>query len=196
MPAGQPIFSARLRPVRVPAGRRRPSVWVALFLLLTTACLGARPVSEYEVKAAFLLNFARFVEWPAASHPDADSPLVIGIVGDDPFGEALPRIVKGQTAHGRRIEIRHFKEDGDHGACHLLFLSRSVAGRSDRILPSLRGRAILTVSEEENFARQGGVIGFALVDQTVRFDINLKAAAQAELRISSKLLNVARSVVE
>jgi hypothetical protein len=173
----------------VPAG-------VALLVLLAGFNSSARQVGEYEEKAVFLLNFAKFVEWPAKTFPDAKAPFVIGILGDDPFGDALVKIVKGQTARGRRIEVRHFKATEDYGGCQLLFLSRSVAAQSEEILQRLQGQPVLTVSEQENFVRQGGTIGFVVVGKSVRFDINARAAAAANLKVSSKLLAVARMVLK
>lgn len=164
-------------------------------LAAMTLQVGAAP-TEYQVKAAFLLNFAKFVEWPPKVFSDTNVTLVIGIVGEDPFGDALPQIIQGQTAQGRRIEIRRFKPDEDCGGCQVLFLSRSVADQTEAILQRLQGRPVLTVSEKEDFARRGGVIGFALVDKAVRFDINARAAEALELKISSKLLAVARSVLK
>ena len=157
--------------------------------------LGAKQPTEYEVKAAFLLNFAKFVEWPPKAFREAGAPLVIGILGENPFGETLSQLAEGETAQGRPIEIRQIKGPDESNNCHILFLSRSVAGQTDDILQRLQGLPVLTVSEKDNFVRRGGVIGFALVDKTVRFDINAKVAETIQLKISSKLLAVARSVV-
>ena len=168
----------------------------ALLFLLATFNSTARQVGEYEEKAAFLLNFAKFVEWPPKAFQDANAPFVIGIVGDDPFGAALLQIVKGQTAQGRPIKIRHFKVAEDYDGCHLLFLSRSLAAQTDHILKRLEGQPVLTVSEQDNFVRQGGTIGFVVVGKSVRFDINAKAAAAANLKVSSKLLALARVVLK
>jgi len=176
------------------AGRGMKTLCLTIFFLLTAVNLIARP-GEYEVKAAFLFNFARFVEWPAKALVRNGDPIVIGIVGDDPFGDALLQIAKEQTAQGRKIEIRYYKADEDCSASHLLFLSRSVAAQTEEILQRLQGRPILTVSEKEGFVRQGGVIEFALVEKTVRFDINATIAMQVGLKVSSKLLAVARSVI-
>lgn len=165
------------------------------FCTLLASGLNARPPTEYEVKAAFLFNFSKFVEWPPKAFTSESSPMVIGIVGDDPFGDALAQLVKDQTAQGRNIEIRHFAADEDCSASHLLFLSRSVAARTGEILRRIQGRPIVTVSEKDNFVRQGGVIGFVLVEDSVRFDINASTAERVGLKASSKLLAVARSVV-
>ncbi len=172
------------------------SACLALLFLLATFNSTARQIAEYEEKAAFLLNFAKFVEWPTKAFQDANTPFVIGIVGDDPFGDNLLQIVKGQTAQRRRIEIRHFKVAEDYDGCHLLFLGRSLVAQTAHILKRLDGQPVLTVSEQENFVRQGGTIGFVVVGKSVRFDINAKAAAAANLKVSSKLLAVARAVLK
>jgi hypothetical protein len=175
--------------------RRGRVVGLAFLLLLATGSLGARQVSEYDVKAAFLLNFAKFVEWPPRAFASTNAPVVLGIVGKDPFGAAL-QILQGQTAQGRRIEVRHFAADAGLQDCHLVFLTRSVAGQMDDILRRVHGRPVLTVSDLEDFARQGGMIGFVLVDRTVRFDINPGAAKAVELKLSSRLLALARTLVK
>jgi hypothetical protein len=186
------------RPVCKPARRAGTATKIACLLicwLLTAFHLSARAPAEYEVKAAFLFNFVKFVEWPTNVFPSDNKSIVIGIVGDDPFGEAFTAIVKEQTAQGRKVEIQHYKANEDFNDCHLLFVTRSVAGQTEDILQRIRGRPILTVGENEDFLRQGGIIGFALVQKTVRFDINPKAAEQVGLKASSKLLAVARSIV-
>jgi hypothetical protein len=177
--------------------QRWPSVCVALLFLLPTLSLRARQSGgEYEVKAAFLLNFAKFVEWPTKAFPDSKAPFVIGIVGTDPFGDALPQLIKRETVQHRPIVIRRFKVAEDFGGCHILFLSRSLAAQTDHVPGRLQGLPVLTVSEKEDFVRKGGVIGFLLVGNFVRFDINVKAAAAADLKVSSKLLAVARLVLK
>jgi hypothetical protein len=196
MPEHHQLSDSRRRPGGSARLGRWCSVGVALLTLVTPAAVNGRALSEYDVKAAFLLNFAKFVEWPAASLADSNAPIVIGIVGDDPFSEILPQLVVGQTTRGRRLAIRHYDADGDFADCHLLFLSRSVAAQTGDILRRLQSRPVLTVSEKDDFVRQGGIIGFALVDKSVRFDINAKAAEQVKIVISSKLLAVARSVVK
>jgi hypothetical protein len=175
---------------------RWPVVRAALLSLVAAVSLNALPPREYDVKAAFLFNFAKFVEWPSQAFADPSALLVIGVLGDDPFGDVLPQIARGQTAQGRRIEVRRFTENEDYSKCHVLFVSRSVAGQSENILRRLKGRPVLTVGDHEDFVRQGGVVGFAMADKTVRFDINVKAAEAVELKLNSKLLAVARSVVK
>jgi hypothetical protein len=172
------------------------SVCLALLVLARPIQLNAGQATEYEAKAAFLLNFAKFAEWPLRvfSHPTA--PLIVGVMGDDPFGKSLPKIMQGQTAKGRPIEVRYFRAEDDPGECHILFLSRSVAGQSREILQRLQGRPLMTVGEQDDFVHLGGVIGFTQSNKQVRFDVNTKAAEMAELKLSSKLLGVARRVIK
>jgi hypothetical protein len=165
-------------------------------LVLGLCCSAGRSPSEYEVKAAFLYNFAKFVEWPAPSFKSETAPFVLGIVGEDPFGNALPAVVEHEQVKGRPVEIRHYREGEDFTGCHLLFISRSEAKRLRQLLPAADKNSILTVGEDADFLSQGGMINFALVNKSVRFDINKKATTQAGLKISSKLLAVARSVVD
>jgi hypothetical protein len=166
-----------------------------MWMVLAGSGAQAGQFKEYDVKAAFLLNFAKFVEWPAKAYADSNAPVVIGIVGNNPFGDTLEKLVEGQTAQGRRIQIRYLKADENDRECQMLFLTGSVAAQAKEILRRVQGRPVLTVSEDAGFVQQGGVIGLVLVEQSVRFHVNMKAAGAAELKISSKLLGVARSVI-
>jgi hypothetical protein len=149
---------------------------------------------EYEVKAAFLYNFTKFVEWPAASFATPASPILVGIVGEDPFGETLDQTLRGETARGRAFEVRRFRAEDDFTGCHVLFVSRSESRQLETILRRVEGRAVLTVSEEAEFARRGGMIELVVLEQCVRFEINLSALEKAGLKASSKLLAVACAV--
>ncbi len=146
---------------------------------------------EYDVKAVFLFNFARFVEWPTSSVAQAEGEIVIGILGDDPFGAALDRAVRNETIREKPIVIRRAKRLEDLPPCHLIYLDIPDRGRLRSILLSLRKRGILTVGEGEEFTRLGGIIGFQTRQNHIRFLINLKAAEREGFRISSKLLQVA-----
>ena len=150
--------------------------------------------SEYQVKAAFLYNFARFVEWPADAFPDARTPILLGILGDDPFGGALEQTVKGKTVNGRELVLRRLTRVEDLKGFHMLFVSSSEARHLPQILESLRGKCVLTVGETEGFAQAGGVINFTLEENKVHFEINLNTAERAHLKISSKLLALAKVV--
>lgn len=137
-----------------------------------------------------------FVEWPAGAFASPDAPLVIGVVGKNPVEDTLTHAARGQRVKGRRIEVRNVKEDDELGSCQVVFLIQSVAALTDDILRRLRGRPVLTVSDQNNFARQGGVIGLVLVDQKVSMEFNLDSARAAELKLSSQLLRTARAVIK
>jgi hypothetical protein len=157
---------------------------------------GAQPVAdEYQVKAAYLLNFARFVEWPASVLP-ASSPLEIAIVGGNPFGGALEDLLRGKSANGHPIQLRHPRWDETLTAYPIVFISASEEAHLPQILRNLANSSVLTVSDIDRFALRGGVIEFRMVGSRVRFDINRTTAVVAQLNISSKLLSVARAVHE
>lgn len=145
---------------------------------------------EYRVKAAFLLNFTKFIEWPAGELPDSDS-FTVCILGEDPFGSALDQVTQGETVSGRKLVIMRARPSAPR-SCQVLFVSRTVRDYSP-ILSSL-GRGVLTVGEGDGFLHDGGMIAFVIENRRVRFDIDQSAAVNAGLKISSKLLNVARSV--
>lgn len=156
----------------------------------------AQPVAdEYQVKAAYLLNFARFVEWPSDVLP-ASSPLNIAIIGDDPFGGALEETLRGKSANGHPIQLRHLRWDDVLTPYQIVFVGASEEPRLPQILRSVGHNSVLTVSDIDRFSFRGGVIEFRTVGNRVRFDINRTAAAAAELNISSRLLSVARAVRE
>ena len=154
----------------------------------------ATSASEYQIKAAFLYNFAKFIEWPAEVFHGAGTPMVIGIVGDDPFGSILDQTVNGKTANGRELVVRRFKSHQDLNACHILFISPSEKKRLPQILERLKGTSVLTISEVDHFAQHGGIINFVMEGNKVHFEINVDMAERARLKISAKLLTLARVV--
>lgn len=170
---------------------------MALLLVAAAPALAAPTLAaptEYDVKAAFLFNFSQFVDWPDMAFADAQSPLVIGVLGTDPFGNALDEIVRGETVKGRPLEVRRFRSVGEMDTCHILFIDRSEQRRFAEILAGLKGRSILTVGDFEDFAESGGVIRFVSAGNKIRLRINLDAARAANLTISSKLLRPATIV--
>lgn len=148
---------------------------------------------EYQLKAVFLFNFAQFVDWPRAASPDS-VPLVIGILGDDPFGRVLDATVRGEHLGTRPFAVRRFARVEDIGSCDILFISQSEGSRVEAILTGLGNRAILTVSDINGFATRGGMIHFVTDKQRIRLKINVDAARAARLTISSKLLRLAEIV--
>lgn len=153
------------------------------------ASVAAPQPSEYEVKAAFILNFTRFIEWPPSA-AGADGHFTICILGEDPFGKALDEAVAGERVNDRPIVVRRMRQPGR--GCEILFFPRSEKGAA-RVLPET-GPGVLTVGETSDFLHFGGMIAFSVENRRVRFDVNQAAVARASLQISSKLLNVARSV--
>jgi len=163
------------------------------------AAIAATPLSaagevsrEYQVKAAFLYNFVQFVDWPARAFASEQEPITIGIVGHDPFQGVLDQIVADKRVNGRELVVRRFQGAGDLGRCHLLFVGGAEAERAAAVIAKGRAMGALTVGEPEQFTRAGGVIRLFTEDNRVRFEVNLDAAEQAQLKISSKLLKLAR----
>lgn len=150
--------------------------------------------TEYQLKAVFLFNFALFVDWPPSAFPSADTPFVIGVLGSDPFGDFLDETVRGEKVNNRPIVIQRFSDVDEIRVCHILFVSWSEEYRFASIMPALRSRGILTVSDAPSFSRHGGIIRFATVENKIRLKINVDAAREAGLTISSKLLRPAEIV--
>ena len=150
--------------------------------------------AEYQVKAAYLCNFTKFVEWPPGTFPAQDTALTIGIVGEDPFGQALDAEALSVTTNGHRIVVQRLHWDQNLRQCQVIFIGRTEKKHLGPILSSLKGASVLTVSEIENFLSSGGMIGLIFDADRIRFEINLDPAADSHLRISSKLLSLARTV--
>ena len=153
--------------------------------------LGQRRL-EYQIKAAYLYNFARFVEWPDAAFEGPDEPIIVGLLVKDPFGPRLEETIRGKTAHGRPLLVERgasFTKLSER--CHVVFISSSFENRLSEVLQDLAGRSILTVSETKEFISRGGMINFVTEHQTVRFVINPTAAEREGLKISSQLMKVA-----
>lgn len=160
--------------------------------LLVASAAAAQPPLEYEVKAAFLLNFTKFVEWPASAFASAHSPIAICIIGRDPFGRTLDDMVQGEEVNGRRITVQRIASIPAPQTCQIVYI-----GAAERELERKAGRmgpGVLTVGEDDDFIAAGGMICFVIENRRVRFDINQTAAENASLRLSSKLLSVARLV--
>jgi hypothetical protein len=143
----------------------------------------------------FLFNFSQFVDWPPQVFPDERSPIVLCVLGDDPFGAALDDVVHGEVVNGRALAVRRIRSVEEATDCHILFVSRSERAHLDEILRRLKGRSVLTVSDMDDFARAGGMIRFVTVDNKIRLRINVESARTAGLTISSKLLRPAHIIV-
>ncbi|MFQ6034731.1 MAG: YfiR family protein [Sedimentisphaerales bacterium] len=191
-------------------------VVLALFLILMPLAAEAKDDSgqsrEYQIKAAFLYNFIKFVDWPKEKMADSNEPIIIGIIGKDPFGDALDP-VKDKQAKGKKLVIKRFKgfeelkksSEKDKSKlqrkiealrkCHLLFICSSEKENFEQIIETLEGSSVLTVEETAGFLESGGIINFIIEDKKVRFEINVAAAKRARLKIRSQLLRLAKRVV-
>ena len=158
------------------------------------AVVQAQTVDEYQVKAAFLYNFAKFVEWPSGSFKTPNDPIVVCVLGRSPFGELLDQAVQGKQIEGRKLVVREAPDLEECLACQLLFIAASERKRLPAIFGFLKAGSVLTVGETANFAAAGGIINFKLDDGKVSLEINVGAAQRARLRISSKLLSLAKIV--
>jgi hypothetical protein len=178
-----------------------PSPWRVLWALgvamvLVGVVRAQSPTAgEYQVKAAFLYNFAKFVEWPPSSFPDASAPLRICVLGRDPFGQELRNITNEKTVNGRKLEVAHVADLQAARSCHVLFIASSGETPVKQIVEGLRGASVLTVGDSKGFTDQGGMINLVLENDRVQFEVSRKAAEEAGLKISSKLLSVAKVVI-
>jgi hypothetical protein len=173
-------------------GRR---VFILLALLMNASVWGAAPGAlEYQLKAVFLFNFTQFVEWPPSAFNDSHSPVTICVLGNDPFGTYLDEAVQEEKVNGRSLVVARLSQSDDVSGCHVLFISRSEAAHLKQLLKQLNGQRVLTVSDIEGFAEQGGVIGFFTLENKIRLRINMASAKRADLTISSKLLRPAEIV--
>lgn len=146
---------------------------------------------EYQLKAAFLFNFCQFVNWPPEAFASADAPLVIGVLGPNPFGRYLDETVAGERIGGHSVEVRYFKEPADVADCHLLFIGGSDTKESLGGVAIAKGKSILTISDQPGFLKQDGMIRFMNQQNKIRFEINVEATRAAGLEVSSKLLRLA-----
>jgi hypothetical protein len=170
------------------------TTWASL-LIAWSASAQANPSSEYAVKAAFLFHFAEFVEWPAGAFKDGNSPLTYCTVGEDQFRGALDENLRGKTIGERAMRVQHLKQlDAIHD-CQILFIGATETKHASQILASIKGNAVLTVGESHNFAEDGGMIEFLLEGNKIRFEINLGAVSAAKLKMSARLLTLAKTVI-
>ncbi|HZU24695.1 MAG TPA: YfiR family protein [Bryobacteraceae bacterium] len=174
---------------------KRSVAWLALLSVCCLAPLshaGAEEGLEYQVKAAFLLNFTKFIVWPPSAFADSNAPLRICVLGDDPFGGALRQTVEGEVVNGRKLVAERIRRPPEAHWCQVLFISQDEELALGTLPETAPG--VLTVGEGDRFLNHGGMIALIVADRRVRFDIDRAAAERAGLRISSRLLSVARSV--
>lgn len=148
--------------------------------------------TEYQIKAAFLFNFAKFVQWPHTAFAADTSPLVIGVLGENPFQGDLERTIRDKVIDEHPLVLKELRTSAQATNCHILFISTSEKSRLPEILTRLKGASVLTVSEMDRFTESGGMINFILEGTKIRFQINQDAATKVGLKISSKLMSLAR----
>lgn len=162
-----------------------------LCLVFSPRGFAQEPAPEYQIKAAFLFNFAKFVDWPSQAFPQTNSPIIIGVLGKNVFGHYLEDTIRDKQVKNRRFEIKEFNSVNDAVNCHILFISPGLKNDLPKILTALRNTSVLTVSESDQFIPAGGMINFTIEESKVHFQINDDAAKKAGLKISSKLLSLA-----
>jgi hypothetical protein len=163
-------------------------------LPLSQAAADDAATLEYRVKAAFLYQFAGYVEWPKGSFTQADTPVTIAVVGPDSFATELSQVVTGRTVAGRAVTVRRMKPGEPLAGVHILFVGRGDTAQLGQLGLAARPRAILTVTEADGALAQGSMINFVLDERRVRFEVALDTAEKGGLRLSSRLLAVARDV--
>jgi hypothetical protein len=165
------------------------------WMLVGSSCVNAQKSNptEYEVKAAYLYNFGRFVEWPAKVTA-ASEFFSICVLGDDPFGASFDATIAGESINGKKVVVARITKPQDAASCRILFISSSEESRLREILATLDKTSVLTVSDISQFTQRGGMIRFVTEANRVRFEVNLATAQHAGLTLSSQLLKVAISV--
>ena len=158
---------------------------------LSLNSLAQQQPSEYEVKAAFLFNFAKFIDWPPEVFADTNSPIVVGVLGKNVFGNNLEKIINDRKVNNRSFQFRKYTSVTEVTNCQILFISSSEKNDFAKIMSALHNASILTVSETDGFIQAGGMINFVLQDNKIRFEISDEAAKKGRLRVSSKLLSLA-----
>lgn len=193
-------------PNRTATRRRAPNARRALWLAAAVVAVLVLPwmgpgaaaqtpaLSEYQVKALFLVNFAKYVDWPPTAFSGGNAPIVIGVAGEDKFGDNFKQVIGGKTINDRPVVVKHVGSDQEYRSCHILFISASEKDRLAEILGAVAGSAVLTVGETDQFHAQDGMINLRKKDNKVRLEINLATAQRAGLKLSSKLLGVADEV--
>ena len=162
-------------------------------LFFSLSCFAQSQPTEYQIKAAFLFNFAKFIEWPPNAFPKTNSPIVIGVLGKNVFGTDLKTTIRDKTVNNRRFQFEEYTSVAQATNCQILFISPSEKDNLPGIIEGLHNASVLTVSETDEFIQAGGMINFILQDNKVRFQISDDAAKKAGLKISAKLLTLAAS---
>ncbi|MEQ6118285.1 YfiR family protein [Reichenbachiella sp. MALMAid0571] len=171
------------------------SIALALILICGTSLYAQISISrEYQIKAVFLLNFTQFIEWPEDAFATTDSPLVIGVLGENPFGTQLKETIAGEKINGHPLAVEYYKKVEDINSCHILFVSSSQMPKFEEVVSNLTGKNVLIVDDANNYMHQGSMIKFFNQSNKIQFQINPDAIKNTQLTVSSKLLRVAKVV--
>ncbi|MEW6304153.1 MAG: YfiR family protein [Verrucomicrobiota bacterium] len=190
--------SARAACIRFKRWGASATAWVLLLLLIgaefrpVTAQPKPAERTEFELKAAYLYHFAQFIEWPAEAFTNSQAPIVIGVVGKDPFGKVLDDTVRDKTVKDRPFVVRRLSGTEGIKDCHIVYVSSSEKPRLPEIIRLLNDESILSVNEDVQFTRLGGVVNFMMENKKVRFEINMAAAEKARLKLDAQLLRLAK----
>jgi hypothetical protein len=173
----------------------RLAIWIAVLVPFAAVAQADRELAEMRIKAAFLYRFSGFVEWPPSAFARKESPFVIGVIGADALADELEQAVAGRDAQGRAVVVRRLRRGESFAGLHILFIGQANTARLAEILGAARGHSVLTVTESDDALAHGSMINFVEVDNKVRFDVGLPEIELANLRVSARLLAVARKVV-
>jgi len=169
-------------------------IWL-IILVFTAVSAKAQQFTEYEVKAAYIFNFTKFIKWPASSFDNSTSPYVLGIYGNDPFGSVIKKIIGTRQSNDRKWIVKYYSRPEQIKQCHILFITDINQSELRSLIMHLENKPILTVGDEiDKFCQQGGIINFTPKKSPKRFEINNKAAKNARLSISSKLLMLSKII--
>jgi YfiR/HmsC-like len=173
--------------------------FLLLLVFISAPCMSVEAEephpTEYQVQAAYLYNFGKFVRWPANAALRPGAPFTLCVLGKDPFQGALDSLVTGQTVGGSPVAVQRVADTKELGACRLLYATRAESTRFKTVLDAARRLPVITVSDAPDFLQRGGIIQFVIVNNRVRFAINLDAAREAHLQLSAELLKVATKVI-
>jgi hypothetical protein len=191
------LLSFSLRPS--PLGLRLLSLALILLSPFSTASTAFPETSdhvkiEYAVKAGFIYNFTKFIQWPEKAFQKGQEEFIVGVLGEDPFENSLDLLASQKKAQGWKIVIRHFSSQDEIAECHILFISPSQGGNLDKILSKGGGKPILMIGDTQGFAEKGVAVNFFIQDEKVRFEFNLKALEKAGIKVSSQLLHLGKII--
>lgn len=174
---------------------RHGAALLALLLFVPGAAVHAQPNLERQVKAAYLYKFAGFVEWPEGSFAAPDSPLLIGVAGNDALADQVEQMVAGRSVNGHALTVRRLRRGASLAGVHILFIGAMEHGALAELLNAARGQSLLTVSDSSDAASLGCMVNFVVAEDKLRFEVALRPVTGSGLRISARMLAAAHKVV-